>query len=142
MNHRFALYDAVLIKDNHIAIAGSVAEAIRRAKAHVGHMVKIEVEVDTLDQLSEAMEIGTDAVLLDNMSPELLKQAVDSWPAAPSPKPRAGSRRTRQQRLPQAASIFSPSAGSRIARRAWISGWMRLNRKMGKKSGPAETAAH
>jgi nicotinate-nucleotide pyrophosphorylase (carboxylating) len=77
MNHRFALYDAVLIKDNHIAIAGSVTEAIRRAKAHVGHMVKIEVEVDTLDQLAEAMEIGPDAVLLDNMSPELLKQAVD-----------------------------------------------------------------
>ena len=77
MNHRFALYDAVLIKDNHIAIAGSVTEAIRRAKAHVGHMVKIEVEVDTLDQLAKAMEIGPDAVLLDNMSPELLKQAVD-----------------------------------------------------------------
>ncbi|MCD2172516.1 carboxylating nicotinate-nucleotide diphosphorylase [Rhizobium sp. C4] len=77
MNHRFALYDAVLIKDNHIAIAGSVAEAISRAKANVGHMVKIEVEVDTLDQLREAMEIGVDAVLLDNMSPALLKQAVE-----------------------------------------------------------------
>lgn len=77
MNHRFALYDAVLIKDNHIAIAGSVSEAIRRAKAHVGHMVKIEVEVDTLDQLTEAMELGPDAVLLDNMSPDLLKKAVD-----------------------------------------------------------------
>ncbi|HWU60393.1 MAG TPA: carboxylating nicotinate-nucleotide diphosphorylase [Ensifer sp.] len=77
MNHRFALHDAVLIKDNHIAIAGSAAEAIRRAKANVGHMVKIEVEVDTLDQLREAMEMGPDAVLLDNMSPDLLKQAVD-----------------------------------------------------------------
>ncbi len=77
MNHRFALYDAVLIKDNHIAVAGSVSEAIRRAKAHVGHMVKIEVEVDTLDQLAEAMQIGVDAVLLDNMSPALLRQAVE-----------------------------------------------------------------
>ena len=77
MNHRFALYDAVLIKDNHIVVAGSVTEAIRRAKANVGHMVKIEVEVDTLDQLREAMEIGVDAVLLDNMSPALLKEAVD-----------------------------------------------------------------
>ncbi|HZG30731.1 MAG TPA: carboxylating nicotinate-nucleotide diphosphorylase [Ensifer sp.] len=77
MNHRFALYDAVLIKDNHIAIAGSVAEAIQRAKTNVGHMVKIEVEVDTLEQLREAMEIGVDAVLLDNMSPAQLKQAVD-----------------------------------------------------------------
>jgi nicotinate-nucleotide pyrophosphorylase (carboxylating) len=76
MNHRFALYDAVLIKDNHIAVAGSVAEAIQRAKAHAGHMVKIEVEVDTLEQLHEAMAIGVDAVLLDNMSPAQLRDAV------------------------------------------------------------------
>ncbi|MBB5538810.1 carboxylating nicotinate-nucleotide diphosphorylase [Rhizobium giardinii] len=76
MNHRFALHDAVLIKDNHVAIAGSVGEAIRRAKTGVGHMVKIEVEVDTLDQLREAMEIGADAVLLDNMTPDELKEAV------------------------------------------------------------------
>ena len=76
MNHRFALYDAVLIKDNHIAVAGSVAEAIQRAKAHAGHMVKIEVEVDTLEQLHEAMAIGVDAVLLDNMSLAQLREAV------------------------------------------------------------------
>ncbi|MBB5666206.1 nicotinate-nucleotide pyrophosphorylase (carboxylating) [Rhizobium leguminosarum] len=76
MNHRFALYDAVLIKDNHVAIAGGVAEAIRRARAGVGHLVKIEVEVDTLDQLREAMETGVDAVLLDNMTPDQLRQAV------------------------------------------------------------------
>ncbi|MCF1481482.1 MULTISPECIES: carboxylating nicotinate-nucleotide diphosphorylase [Rhizobium/Agrobacterium group] len=77
MNHRFALYDAVLIKDNHIAIAGSVTQAILRARAGVGHMVKIEVEVDTLEQLHEAMEIGVDAVLLDNMTPEQLREAVE-----------------------------------------------------------------
>jgi nicotinate-nucleotide pyrophosphorylase (carboxylating) len=77
MNHRFALYDAVLIKDNHVAIAGGVTEAIRRARAGVGHMVKIEVEVDTLDQLREAMAIGVDAVLLDNMTPDQLREAVD-----------------------------------------------------------------
>jgi len=77
MNHRFSLYDAVLIKDNHVAIAGGVSEAIRRAKAGVGHMVKIEVEVDTLDQLHEAMEVGVDAVLLDNMTPDELRAAVD-----------------------------------------------------------------
>ncbi|MFK0383772.1 carboxylating nicotinate-nucleotide diphosphorylase [Agrobacterium sp. NPDC090273] len=77
MNHRFALHDAVLIKDNHIAVAGSTAEAIRRAKASVGHLVKIEVEVDTLDQLRQAMQEGVDAVLLDNMSPEMLREAVD-----------------------------------------------------------------
>ncbi|WP_183738186.1 MULTISPECIES: carboxylating nicotinate-nucleotide diphosphorylase [Rhizobium] len=76
MNHRFALYDAVLIKDNHVAIAGGVAEAIRRARASVGHLVKIEVEVDRLDQLREAMETGVDAVLLDNMTPDQLRQAV------------------------------------------------------------------
>ncbi|MDS7595113.1 carboxylating nicotinate-nucleotide diphosphorylase [Agrobacterium tumefaciens] len=76
MNHRFALYDAVLIKDNHIAVAGSVSEAIRRAKAGVGHLVKIEVEVDTLEQLNEAMREGVDAVLLDNMTLDMLRQAV------------------------------------------------------------------
>lgn len=76
MNHRFALHDAILIKDNHVAIAGSVSEAIRRAKSAVGHMVKIEVEVDTLDQLREAMDVGVDAVLLDNMTPIQLREAV------------------------------------------------------------------
>ena len=77
MNHRFALYDAVLIKDNHIAVAGGVREAIRRARQGVGHLVKIEVEVDTLVQLHEAMEEGVDAVLLDNMTPEQLREAVE-----------------------------------------------------------------
>jgi len=76
MNHRFALNDAVLIKDNHVAIAGGVAEAIRRARAGVGHMVKIEVEVDTLEQLGKAMREGVDAVLLDNMTPAQLREAV------------------------------------------------------------------
>jgi nicotinate-nucleotide pyrophosphorylase (carboxylating) len=76
VNHRFALHDAVLIKDNHVAIAGGVAQAIRLARAGVGHMVKIEVEVDTLKQLQEAMEIGVDAVLLDNMTPAQLREAV------------------------------------------------------------------
>lgn len=76
VNHRFALSDAVLIKDNHVAIAGGVAEAIRRAKAGAGHMVKIEVEVDTLKQLREVMEVGVDAVLLDNMTADELREAV------------------------------------------------------------------
>jgi nicotinate-nucleotide pyrophosphorylase (carboxylating) len=75
-NHRFGLDDAVLIKDNHVAVAGSVAEAIRRARAHVGHLVKIEVEVDTLAQLEEALGVSVDAVLLDNMSLDDLKRAV------------------------------------------------------------------
>ena len=75
-NHRFGLDDAVLIKDNHIAIAGDVDTAIQRARASAGHLVKIEVEVDTLDQLAIALELGVDAVLLDNMSLDELCQAV------------------------------------------------------------------
>ena len=75
-NHRFGLDDAVLIKDNHVAVAGGIGAAIRAARAGVGHLVKIEVEVDTLAQLDEAMAIGVDAVLLDNMTPEQLTQAV------------------------------------------------------------------
>lgn len=75
-NHRFGLDDAVLIKDNHVAIAGGVSEAIRRAKSGVGHLVKIELEVDTLDQLREALDQGVDAILLDNMGPAMLAKAV------------------------------------------------------------------
>jgi len=75
-NHRFGLDDAVLIKDNHIAIAGNIRTAIARAKAGTGHMVKVEVEVDTLDQLEIALTTGVDAVLLDNMSVDQLSQAV------------------------------------------------------------------
>ncbi len=76
-NHRFGLDDAVLIKDNHVAIAGGVKPAVERARAGVGHLVKIELEVDTLDQLREAMELRVDAVLLDNMGPDLLREAVE-----------------------------------------------------------------
>jgi nicotinate-nucleotide pyrophosphorylase (carboxylating) len=75
-NHRFGLDDAILIKDNHIAIAGSVAQALRCARAAAGHLVKIEVEVDNLDQLEEALAEGADAVLLDNMSLDMLAKAV------------------------------------------------------------------
>src|SRR5580693_5221000 len=67
-NHRFGLDDAVLIKDNHIAVAGGIAAVLKRARAAAGHLVKIEIEVDTLDQLREVVEVGlADAVLLDNM---------------------------------------------------------------------------
>lgn len=75
-NHRFGLDDAVLVKDNHVAIAGSVAEAVKRVRARAGHMVKIEVEVDTLAQLDELLTLGADAVLLDNMAPPTLAEAV------------------------------------------------------------------
>jgi nicotinate-nucleotide pyrophosphorylase (carboxylating) len=76
MNHRFGLDDGVLIKDNHVAVAGGIRPAILAARRGVGHLVKIEVEVDTLDQLEEALATGVDAVLLDNMTPEQLATAV------------------------------------------------------------------
>jgi nicotinate-nucleotide pyrophosphorylase (carboxylating) len=75
-NHRFGLDDAILVKDNHIAIAGGIAQALRRARAAAGHLVKVEVEVDNLDQLNEALGEAADAVLLDNMSLDGLAKAV------------------------------------------------------------------
>jgi nicotinate-nucleotide pyrophosphorylase (carboxylating) len=75
-NHRFGLDDAVLIKDNHRALAGGLTPAVERARRHVGHLVKIEVEVDSLDQLREALALGVDVVLLDNMSLDILREAV------------------------------------------------------------------
>jgi len=75
-NHRFGLDDAVLIKDNHIVVAGSVEKAVTSAQKNIGHMVKIEVEVDTLDQLKEALDAGADIILLDNMTNDQLREAV------------------------------------------------------------------
>ncbi|HTQ14949.1 MAG TPA: carboxylating nicotinate-nucleotide diphosphorylase [Rhizomicrobium sp.] len=75
-NHRFGLDDAVLVKDNHIAAAGSLRAAIERVRAGAGHMVRIEIEADTLEQLEEALALGVDTVLLDNMSPAKLRRAV------------------------------------------------------------------
>jgi nicotinate-nucleotide pyrophosphorylase (carboxylating) len=75
-NHRTGLFDAILIKDNHIVAAGGVETAIARARAYAGHMVKIEVEVDTLDQLELVLKHRVDAVLLDNMGPQTLREAV------------------------------------------------------------------
>ena len=75
-SHRYGLDDAVLVKDNHVALAGGVGEAVRRARDGAGHLVKLEVEVDTLDQLDQALGAGVDAVLLDNMDLETLREAV------------------------------------------------------------------
>jgi len=76
INHRLGLDDAVLIKDNHIAVAGDIKTALRRAKDSIGHMVKIEIEVDTLEQLKEVLKEGVDVVMLDNMSIEDMATAV------------------------------------------------------------------
>ena len=75
-NHRFGLFDAILIKDNHVAAAGGVAQAIRRARQAAGHLVRIEIEVDTLAQLDVVLAEPVDAVLLDNMAPDMLREAV------------------------------------------------------------------
>ena len=75
-NHRFGLYDAVMIKDNHIAASGGIAKALAATRAAVGHMVTVEVEVDSLAQLEEALAHDADVVLLDNMAPADLKRAV------------------------------------------------------------------
>ncbi len=75
-NHRFGLYDAVMIKDNHLVAAGGVRPAVEAARARVGHTVKIEVEVTTLGQLAELLDVGADIVLLDNMDVEMLREAV------------------------------------------------------------------
>jgi len=75
-NHRLGLDDAILIKDNHIAIAGDIKTAIQQAQKFAGHLIPIEVEVDTLEQLEQALVAGVNLVLLDNMSPETLSQAV------------------------------------------------------------------
>ena len=76
VNHRFGLDDAILIKDNHIASCGSVAEAVRLAKAAAGHLMKVEVEIDRLEQLDDALRHGPDVVMLDNFSLADLAQAV------------------------------------------------------------------
>ena len=75
-NHRFGLYDGVLIKDNHIVAAGGIAKAIERARAVVPHTMKIEIEVDSLDQVEEAVAVGADIILLDNMPVNFMKAAV------------------------------------------------------------------
>lgn len=76
VNHRFGLDDAILIKDNHIAVCGGVGEAVRRARAHAGHLVRIEVEIDRPDQLEEALAGGPDVVMLDNFALDDLREAV------------------------------------------------------------------
>nr|WP_295263310.1 carboxylating nicotinate-nucleotide diphosphorylase [uncultured Blautia sp.] len=76
-NHRYNLSDGVLLKDNHIGAAGSVTKAVKMAKAYAPFVRKIEIEVETLDQVKEAVEAGADIIMLDNMTPEIMKQAVE-----------------------------------------------------------------
>ena len=87
MNHRFGLDDAVLIKDNHVAVCGGVGPAVRRARAHVGHLVKVEVEVDSLDQLDQALAERPDVVMLDNFTLPALREAVERAKVSPFGQP-------------------------------------------------------
>jgi nicotinate-nucleotide pyrophosphorylase (carboxylating) len=104
-NHRFGLDDAVLIKDNHVALAGGVGRRSSGCAHAVGHLVKVEVEVDTLEQLDEALAAGVDAVLLDNMTPDELRRGGRRVsPAARSPRPRAASPRRPPRGSPPPAS--------------------------------------
>ena len=75
-NHRYNLSDGVMLKDNHIGAAGSITKAVRMAKAYASFVHKIEVEVETLDQVKEAVEAGADIIMLDNMTPDKMKEAV------------------------------------------------------------------
>jgi len=86
-NHRFGLDDAILIKDNHIAICGGVGEAVRRARGAVGHLMKVEVEVDGLDQLDEALAERPDVIMLDNFALPMLREAVDRAQVSPFGRP-------------------------------------------------------
>lgn len=87
MNHRFGLDDAILIKDNHVAVCGGVGEAIRRARASAGHLMRVEVEVDGLDQLGEALTERPDVIMLDNFTPDMLREAVGRAAASPFGRP-------------------------------------------------------
>ena len=77
LNHRFGLDDAILIKDNHVAACGGVGEALRRARAFAGHLTKVEIEVDSLEQLAEALPFRPDVIMLDNFDPPRLRKAVE-----------------------------------------------------------------
>lgn len=79
-NHRFGLYDAVLIKDNHIAFAGSIRRAVQLVREKVGHMVKIEVETETKEQVMEAVEAGADVIMFDNRNPLEIKEMISLIP--------------------------------------------------------------
>lgn len=79
-NHRYGLYDGVMIKDNHISFAGSITKAVVKVREQIGHMVKIEVETETLEQVKEAIASGTDVIMFDNRTPEEIKAWIDLVP--------------------------------------------------------------
>ena len=116
-NHRFGLDDAILIKDNHIAVAGGIGAVLERARAAAGHLVKIEIEVDTLDQLREVLEAGiADAVLLDNMNVRPCARRSRWSTVGSRSRPPAASHSIRSLRSRRPASTTSHRARSPIPR--------------------------
>jgi nicotinate-nucleotide pyrophosphorylase (carboxylating) len=129
-NHRFALYDAVLIKENHIMASNGVGNAVQRAKAAVEGRFAIQVEVESLEQLEDAVRAGADAVLLDNMNDDLLKQAVGIGQGRLLLEASGGMT---PQRLPQLEGIGLDrvSMGGLIHQARWVDLSMRVVEQSG-----------
>jgi nicotinate-nucleotide pyrophosphorylase (carboxylating) len=137
VNHRFGLYDGVLIKDNHIAAAGGIGNALRALGARAGHMVRIEVEVDTLDQLKEALRFPIDAVLLDNMDVPTLTKAVAMVGGRVTTEASGGVRLETVRKIAETGiDLISVGALTHSARRLDLSlEWARRSKRQAKRRG-------
>ena len=137
VNHRFGLYDGVLIKDNHIAAAGGIGNALRALGSRAGHMVRIEVEVDNLDQLKEALRFPIDAVLLDNMDVPTLKRAVAMVGGRVTTEASGGVRLETVRKIAETGiDLISAGALTHSARRLDLSlEWARRSKTRAKRRG-------
>jgi nicotinate-nucleotide pyrophosphorylase (carboxylating) len=137
VNHRFGLYDGVLIKDNHIAAAGGIGSALRALGARAGHMVRIEIEVDNLDQLKEALRFPIDAVLLDNMDAPTLKKAVAIVGGRVTTEASGGVRPETVRKIAETGvDLISAGALTHSARRLDLSlEWVRRSKTRAKRQG-------
>ena len=137
VNHRFGLYDGVLIKDNHIAAVGGIGNALRALAARAGHMVRIEIEVDTLDQLKEALRFPIDAVLLDNMDVPTLKKAVAMVAGRVTTEASGGVRLETVRKIAETGiDLISAGALTHSARRLDLSlEWARPSKWQAKRRG-------
>ncbi|MCJ7599357.1 MAG: carboxylating nicotinate-nucleotide diphosphorylase [Methyloceanibacter sp.] len=137
VNHRFGLYDGVLIKDNHIAAVGGIGNALRALAARAGHMVRIEIEVDTLDQLKEALRFPIDAVLLDNMDVPTLKKSVAKVAGRVTTEASGGVRLETVRKIAETGiDLISAGALTHSARRLDLSlEWARPSKRQAKRRG-------
>jgi len=137
VNHRFGLYDGVLIKDNHIAAVSGIGNALRALAARAGHMVRIEIEVDTLDQLKEALRFPIDAVLLDNMDVPTLKKAVAMVAGRVTTEASGGVRLETVRKIAETGiDLISAGALTHSARRLDLSlEWARPSKRQAKRRG-------